>query len=319
MTPRVAVVGAGPAGLAAATAAARLGAAVSLYDEQPESGGQLRYRVRPVVPGPGHAAVRPNHLAARLTAEAITVGVSIETGAVVAGLFLPRALLVVRDREAWRSNPDAVILATGSTDLPFPFAGATLPGVFSARGLQILLNVHRVRPGRRFAIIGGDDAAEELADDVLLAGGEVVWSGIAPDSFFRAVGDTGVRQLIVGQERFGVDIVAIAVGRQADPALAVMAGVPVVFAPELGGLVPIVDDSMESPVPRVFVAGDAAGIGTVATVIAEGRLAGTAAAASLGLVGGELVDESRGSGGDELVWRHSMRVARPVVAVQPYE
>ena len=94
---------------------------------------------------------------------------------------------------------DALIVTTGSTDLPYPFPGATYPGVFSGRGLQILINRYRVRPGRRFAIIGGAGDAEELAVDIMLAGGEMVWSGIAPAPFLRAEGVDGVNGLWVGQ------------------------------------------------------------------------------------------------------------------------
>jgi thioredoxin reductase len=208
-------------------------------------------------------------------------------------------------------------VATGSTDLPYPFAGATFPGVFSARGLRILLHRHRVRPGRRFAIIGGGEEAEELAVDVMLAGGEVVWSGIAPAPFIRAQGTDGVRELVVGQERFIVDVIAIAVGRQADHSLATMAGVPLGFAAELGGLVPVVDERMQSSIPGLFVAGDAAGVGSMAAVIAEGRLAGVAAAASLGLAGDENVVATRAAGGAELKWRQTLRAAMQSVAVQP--
>ena len=89
-------------------------------------------------------------------------------------------------------------------------------------------------------------------------------------------------ELAVGQERHRVDVIAIAIGRQADPALATMAGVPLAFAAELGGLVPLVDEPPAKLVPGLFVAGDAAGVGSVAAAIAEGRLAGVAAAASLG-------------------------------------
>jgi sarcosine oxidase subunit alpha len=253
-----------------------------------------------------------------LAADARAAGAEIETSTVVAGCFSQQELLVVRDGEARRRRPDALILATGSTDLPYPFAGATLPGVFSARGVQILLHAHRVRPGRRFAIVGGAAYAEELVGDVELAGGEVVWSGIAPPSFLRATGEDGVRELVVGQDRFAVDVIAVAVGRQADPALATMAGVPLVFVAELGGPVPMVDHRLLSPVPGVFVAGDAAGVGSVAAVIGEGRLAGAAATASLGLASDAAVEEARAAAGAEAAWRNALRASREVLAVQPY-
>jgi hypothetical protein len=319
MTPSIVVVGAGPAGLAAAAEAATAGASVVVLDEGAEPGGQLRHRVQPVAAAAGAPAERPNRLAERLVDAALAAGVRLRTSATIAGCFAGLELLVIEEGAPSRDVADALIVATGSTDLPYPFAGATYPGVFSARGLQILLNMHRVRPGRRFAIIGGAGDAEELAVDILLAGGDVVWSGIAPAPFLRADGADGVRSLSVGQDHHVVDIIAIAVGRQADPALATMAGTPLAFAAELGGLLPRIDDRLQSPIGRMFVAGDAAGVGSVAAAIAEGRLAGIAAAASLGLASDADVTAVRAAGGPELAWRVARRSELPVVSVQPYQ
>src|SRR3954470_4112790 len=319
MTPSILVVGAGPAGLAAATVAATAGASVMVLDERAEPGGQLRYRVQPIAIAAGMHAERPDRLAERLIDEALAAGVRISTNATVTGCFAGLELLVIEEGVASREVADVLIVATGSTDLPYPFAGATFPGVFSARGLQILLHTHRVRPGRRFAIVGGASDAEELALDIMLAGGEVVWSGIAPAPFLRAEGAEGVRGLVVGQDDYAVDVIAIAVGRQADPALATMAGTPLAFSAELGGLIPLIDDRMQSPIQGLFVAGDAAGVGSVAAVIAEGRLAGTTAAASPGLASDEDVAAVRGDGGPELAWRFERRTALEAVTVHPYE
>jgi hypothetical protein len=319
MTVSIAVVGAGPAGLAAATEAANAGASVTVLDEQAEPGGQLRYRVQPVTVAAGSHAERPDRLAERLVDTALVAGVGFRTNATVAGCFAGLELLVLEDGVTSREVPDALIVATGSTDLPYPFAGATYPGVFSARGLQVLMNLHRVRPGRRFAIIGGAADADELAVDIMLAGGEVVWSGIAPAPFLRADGAQGVRGVTVGQDHYAVDVIAIAVGRQADPALATMAGTPLAFSAELGGLIPLIDDRLRSPIDRMFVAGDAAGVGRVEAVISEGRLAGMAAAAALGLASDADVAAVRAAGGSELAWRLARRSALQPVSMQPYE
>lgn len=319
MTATVVVVGAGPAGLSAASAAARAGARTVLFEEGAQAGGQLLYRLLPAELKPGEPAVRPRELASRLVSEAQNAGVEIHTESVVAGCFGGHEILVAQDDGAQRITYDAMIVAAGSTDLPYPFPGATFPGVFSARALQNLLNRHRVRPGRRFAIIGQGDDAEELMADVLLAGGEVAWSGIAPAPFLEAIGHDGVVGLRVGQDRIAVDVIAIAVGRQADPALATMAGTPIGFSAELGGLVPLVDVRVHSPVDGIFVAGDAAGIGSVGEAIAEGNLAGVAAAAAVGLATDRDVDEARAVGGAALARRISLRAAVSPVAVQPYE
>jgi sarcosine oxidase subunit alpha len=319
MTPSIAVVGAGPAGLAAATEAAIAGASVIVLDDRADPGGQLRYRLQPVTVAAGSHAERPDRLAERLIDDALAAGVSFRTNATVAGCFAGLELLIVEEGVPTREVRVALIVASGSTDLPYPFAGATLPGVFSARGLKILLNMHRVRPGRRFAIIGGGADAEELAVDILLAGGEVVWNGITPAPFLRAEGAQSVRTLTVGQDHYAVDVVAIAVGRQADPALATMAGTPLAFSTELGGLIPMIDNLLRSPIAALFVAGDAAGMGSVGVAIAEGRLAGIAAAMSLGLAREEDVAAVRAAGGPELAWRLARRTALHAVSVQPYD
>jgi D-hydroxyproline dehydrogenase subunit alpha len=319
MTRRVVVVGAGPAGLAAATAAAVAGASVLLLEERPEPGGRLRHRVQPVAAAPGANAERPDQLAERLVDGARSAGVEVWTDAVVVGCFADHELLIVEDGLGVRVTPNALVIATGSTDLPYPFPGATFPGVFSGGGLQILLNQYRVRPGRRFAVIGGGVDAEELAVDIMLAGGDIVWSGIAPAPFLQADGERGVYRLTVGQDAHAVDAIAISVGRQPDPALATMAGTPLAFSAALGGLIPLIDGRLRSPAGNLYVAGAAAGVGSVAASLAEGRLAGIAAAASLGLATGEDVAAVLMAGGPEMDWRAATRLSLHSVAVQPYE
>jgi sarcosine oxidase subunit alpha len=314
----VAIAGGGPAGLAAAAAAADAGATVLLFEEQPRLGGQLRYRAQPVAARVGEHAMRPDRLLALLADEAIAAGAELRTGALATGHFPDGALLIVEGDRGWSLRPDAVIVATGSTDLPYPFAGATFPGVFSGRGLQILLNEHRVKPGRRFAVIGSGGEAEELAVDIMLAGGEVVWSGIAPAPFLAAESPDGVTALRIGQERHAVDVIAIAVGRQPAAALATMAGTALGFCAELGGMAPVVDERLQSPASGVFVAGDAAGVGSIGVAIAEGRLAGVAAAAMLGLADEDDVAAARAAGGLELARRLSLRMAPRPSFVQPY-
>lgn len=317
--PRIVVAGGGPAGLAAAAAAARLGASVLQFEENEQPGGQLRYRVQPVDVGQGAPAERPERLAERLVDKAAAAGATLQTGALVAGWYGGDQVLIVESGGTRMISPDAFIVTTGSTDLPFPFAGATYPGVFSRRAVQILLNQHRVLPGRRFAIIGTGTEAEELAIDILLAAGETVWSGLAPAHLLRAEGEDGVRGLTVAGDSFDVDVIAIAVGRQADTALATMAGAPLGFAPELGGWIPITDKRLQCPGKRIFVAGDAAGTGSVAVALAEGRLAGVAAAAALGLADDEAVSRARDERGPELAWRSEIRAGLQPVYAQPYD
>jgi sarcosine oxidase subunit alpha len=312
--PLILVAGGGPAGLVAAATAARLGADVVLCDEQDSLGGQLTYRVQPIALGTETQAMRPADLARRLIAAAEGAGVTAHVGSVVAGVYPGFEVLLANREHSWSITPDALIVATGSTDLPFPFPGATLPGVFSARALQILMHRHRVRPGKRFVILGGGDLAEELEIDILLADGEVVWRGMAPAHLLRAVGTRGVEGFVAGEASHEADVVVVAVGRQPDAALTTMAGIEQGFSTLLGGWTPRVDDSMHCPNSRVFVAGDAAGAGDVYAALLEGQIAGESAAVQLGLTTASNSDARTMA---EFLRRHELRASLDYIYAQP--
>jgi pyruvate/2-oxoglutarate dehydrogenase complex dihydrolipoamide dehydrogenase (E3) component len=316
--PEVLVVGGGPAGLAAAEAAGRAGAEVLLVDENSDLGGSLRYRVQALVADEGEPAIRPRDLREALVSAASRAGATLKAGTIAAGWYAGGKVLLVEGDSARVVTPTSLVIATGSTDLPFPFAGATLPGVFTARAMQILLNQWRVLPGQRFALVGPDSETEEVAVDIALAGGEVVLHGVAPPHLLGARGTEGVQELRIGDDLYEVDCIVIAVGRQPDPALATMAGAELGFSPQLGGLVPLLSDQLEAT-QRVYVAGDAAGIGSTAVAIAEGRLAGLAAAAALAKAGVAGVTEALSPAGEEMQWRREQRRALRSVHVQPYQ
>lgn len=279
----VAVVGAGPAGLAAATAAARHGAAVLLLDERPEPGGQLRYRLSPVDPQAGSAPERPWEMLARLLDDAEAVGVQIMPGAVAWGRFEDGSLGVSRGSEPLLLRPGATVVCAGSTDLPLPFPGWSLPGVFSGRAAQILAGQWRVLPGRRWAVVGGGSEAAEVASDLRAAGAEVVAVAPAGVALAAQAGPDGaLASLVVDGERVTVDGVAVAAGRQPDAALATMSGVPMGYSAAFGGLVPLLDDAGRTADSRLLVAGNGAGTCSPEVALAEGRVAGVAAAHAVG-------------------------------------
>jgi sarcosine oxidase subunit alpha len=279
----IAVVGGGPAGLSAAVATAGAGAQTVLLDENPTLGGQLRYRVAEVAPDGRGGTLRAPALLARLTEEVAAAGVDARPGSLAWGLFEDNVLTVVDATDSYQLRAERIVLATGSTDLPYPFAGGSLPGVFSARAVQILLHLHRVLPGRRFVVLGGGPAAAELAEDIRLAGGEVVATFDPRDdaSSVRAEGQDGVRSVTLNGQRYDAEIVIVALDRQPDPALALMAECAAGYAAELGGYVPVRDDRLQTSDPRILVAGDAAGLCDVPTALAEGRLTGLSAALAL--------------------------------------
>ncbi len=93
------------------------------------------------------------------------------------------------------------------------------------------------------------------------------------------------------ERRLRVDLICLAVGLRPQTELARMLGLKMVDDPGRGGRVPWRDEQMRTSDDRVYVAGDLAGIAEASTAMEEGRIAGRAAAASLGYGSG---DEAEG-------------------------
>ncbi|MBL8761987.1 MAG: FAD-dependent oxidoreductase [Phycisphaerae bacterium] len=141
---RVAVVGAGPAGIAAAVAARSCGARVVLLDDNPDMGGQIWRRVQDGPAGEWRERVKQS-------GAEIRGGVTVFDAEKVGGRVRLRC-----DGAAGASVIDAerVVLATGARELFLPFPGWTLPGVFGVGGLQALVKNGLDVRGKRI-VVGG--------------------------------------------------------------------------------------------------------------------------------------------------------------------
>lgn len=135
----VAIVGAGPAGLAAAVRAARAGLSVVVLDEQEAVGGQI-YRAiersdtrRREILGPDYTAGAP------LAAAFARSGARYIPNASVWQVTRERSVHYLKDGKVGSFMAQRVVLATGALERPFPIPGWTLPGVMSAGAAQILL------------------------------------------------------------------------------------------------------------------------------------------------------------------------------------
>jgi len=152
------VVGAGPAGLAAAAEAAALGVSVAVVDERPAPGGQI-YK-QPGLRVAGHRALGADHRRGRALVQAAE-----RSGA---RFLLRTACLSVRGTEAVLApegerartvTAGRILLAPGAHDRPVAFPGWTLPGVLTAGGAQTLVKAHRVGLGRRVVFAGSGPLA----------------------------------------------------------------------------------------------------------------------------------------------------------------
>ena len=169
------VIGAGPAGLAAAQTAAGYGARVVLIDDNRQPGGQY-YRHPASEP---LRAVRDDLFdeaasGADLLAAAGNPGVAYFPGAVFYGFFDDGIAAFVHEDRVNRITPGATVVATGATERPVPFPGWTLPGVMGAGAVQNLLKGQRTLPGRRILVTGNGPLTLLAAANLVRCGAEVV-------------------------------------------------------------------------------------------------------------------------------------------------
>jgi D-hydroxyproline dehydrogenase subunit alpha len=175
----VAVVGGGPAGMAAAVAARASGASVVLVDEYAAPGGQIWRRAFSEI---GEVAPASLPRAGRKLARA---GATILMGTTVWSARAPRGphddmgpmhtlMVIGPDGETGRILARSVVLATGAYDRPLAFPGWTLPGVLTAGGAQSLAKGQGVLPGRRVLLAGSGPFLLPVAKQLRLGGAEVV-------------------------------------------------------------------------------------------------------------------------------------------------
>ena len=140
----VVVVGAGPAGLAAACRAAECGRMVAMLDDNPHPGGQI-WRA---------AAGKSPNAAARWVQAAERLGVEWIAGARVFDAPEPQRLAVEMVDEECHVRYRSLILATGARERFLPFPGWTLPNAMGAGGLQALAKSGMPVAGKKIVIAG---------------------------------------------------------------------------------------------------------------------------------------------------------------------
>ncbi|MGW1957288.1 FAD-dependent oxidoreductase [Streptomyces sp. NPDC001920] len=182
--PHLAVIGAGPAGLAASVAAAAQGVRVTLLDSAPQAGGQF-YRqpaaeLRARRPQALHHQWRAwKRLTEALHAHVRAGGVRHLTEHHVWCVqrrtdgFTVHALLGPEQEDPFEVHADAVLLATGGYEKVLPFPGWTLPGVVTAGGAQAMLKGTLAVPGRTAVVAGTGPLLLPVATGLAAAGVEV--------------------------------------------------------------------------------------------------------------------------------------------------
>ena len=342
----VLVIGAGPAGLAAAKAARQQGARVTILDSSDQLGGQYwrhlpkqrpaaaQHRLhhgwahfeqlrRGLEADSGCRILTNAHVWAIETANSVS---AIGTAPGIVHVVVGEPDGVARDRFVLEA--DAIVLATGAHDRTLPFPGWDLPGVFTGGAAQALAKSERVAVGQRVVVAGAGPFLLPVAASLTAVGATVVgvfeanrmvtilrgwlprpWQLIPAASksvelagyiagFVKhrigyrtgrmvveahgtdrveavtVVSVTSKWEPIVGTERrIEADAVCVSHGFTPRLELAIAAGCA--LTPER--FVQVTDDQQTS-MPGVFAAGELTGIGGVDLALAEGAIAGNAAA-----------------------------------------
>ena len=162
----VCVVGAGPAGLAAAYRAAKSRLKVVVVDDNPEAGGQIwrGEQAKPVSPE------------ARAWFEKLrSVDIQLINGARVFSHPAPRKLLAETARGVCELSYSSLILATGARERFLPFPGWTLPNVMGAGGLQALVKTGLPIEGKRVLVTGSGPLLVAVAAYLRVHGADVLY------------------------------------------------------------------------------------------------------------------------------------------------
>lgn len=302
---KVVVVGAGPAGMAAAWQAARSQAEVTLLEVNPRAGGQI-WR---------HASASSAHPKMQKWLNKLDhPQITLRFGCSVIDIQNPRLKVQKESGGLEDIFYDKLVLAPGAQELLLPFPGWTLPNVMGAGGAMAMLKGGMPVQGLRILVAGSGPLLFPVAGNLAKAGAKVIgiaeqtswqklfkfgmgttlyhpaklWEGAGyarhylPAPFFpgtwvkEARGDSQVREVILTngrrQRTFECDLVACGYGLVPRNSLAELAG-----CLQENSLT-VVDRFQRTSVENTFCAGEITGIGGVELAITEGEIAGLAAA-----------------------------------------
>jgi NADPH-dependent 2,4-dienoyl-CoA reductase/sulfur reductase-like enzyme len=305
------VIGAGPAGLAAAHAAAARGAKVGIVDDNPLAGGQI-WRGGP----DKQSDPRARKLWMELR-DAPNVRFLLQTRVLFSPA--PQQLQVQTPTSSATLHYEQLILATGARERLLPFPGWTLPGVTGAGGLQALSKGGYPVQGKRVVVAGSGPLLLAVAATLRAKGAHIVAiveqaplpalarfaAGLLAtpsklgqalqlarqlrgipylrDSYVLSAHGSDALQSVQIQrgaarasETLQCDYLACGYGLLPNLELAQSLGCAVVSAGPQQTVVQV-DDRQHTSVPRIYCAGEGTGIGGVDLALAEGRIAGLAA------------------------------------------
>ena len=313
----VLVIGAGPAGIAAATAAAESGRKVIVLDDNMAAGGQIWRETTVEAAGSAQRADTPKLRALERLRR---------SGAQMLGdrcVFSADALGTVHTSQEIGSGAlveqfrfEQLILATGARERFLPFPGWTLPGVFGAGGLQALVKGGYPVKGKRVVVAGTGPlllaVAAHLSQDGAIVSSVVEQAAMGQLARFTASLWTHPAKLMQGARframlrktsyRTGCWVVEAIAGKDGqslsgvrvtdgnriwtEPCDLLACGYHLVPNTEIAALLGCefrgsfvqVDKTQRTSLPNVYCAGEPTGIAGLDAALVQGEIAGLASA-----------------------------------------
>lgn len=174
-TTEIAIIGAGPAGVSAAVAAAGAGAKVTLIEEYARPGGQY-YKQPAASLNPArlpHSLADNIQRGRELLAGLNHPNIDLRCGTLVWNISPDRVLDLYGPNSAERLQAKKVIVAAGAYERVVPFPGWTLPGVTTVGAAQLLLKGQGLLVGQKIVIAGTGPLLQLAAVQLLDAGAEI--------------------------------------------------------------------------------------------------------------------------------------------------
>lgn len=312
------VIGGGPAGLCATINAAKSGANVLLVERDKKLGGQLVKQTHMFFGSEKqYASIRGFDIANILLDEIAKFGdqVEIMSHTSVLGIYEDGVITLEKNKEYIKIKPKSIILATGASEKFSAFPNNDLPGVYGAGAVQTLMNVYGVKPGERALMVGAGNIGLIVAYQLMQAGVEIAAiihhsdkiggyhvhaskikrMGIpilTNHAIKEVVGKYKVEKVIIwemadrntpipgSEKELDVDTVCISVGLSPLVNLLAQAGCEMTY--NHGSTVAVKDETFQTTVEGIYVAGDASGVEEASMAMVEGYLAGLSAANFLG-------------------------------------
>ena len=335
----LAIIGAGPAGMAAAVEASRLGVEAVVFDEQTAPGGQIYRNIERLVrERPGDLALLGRDYAAGSSLVDAFRGSTAEFrgGTAVWEITAEGAIGLLDASGARTVRARRVLIATGALERPVPVAGWTLPGVLSAGAAQTLLKASGLVPDGPIVLAGGGPLIYLVAWQLARAGADLqsvlltapvgqrpaalrhlpaalrdvanLWKGrrweletaalgvrfVDRVTHLMAEGDECVQRVRYsdhkGDHTIDCAMLLLHDGVIPNTQLSRVAGCPHVWDDLQRCWRPQTDPNGATPIERIAVAGDGAGIGGADAAATRGRLAAIDAARRLDRLDAEDAD-----------------------------